>query len=140
MQWWKKKKVGVGSVWGPCRVDVGSMYGRCGRGWKLKIKSKIKKRENKSIEEEYEGCGVSKTLYFVLKRASLSLPSLICTICPPKISEPELGQSQQQEIGQELVCLCPHEYTRFARQKSVNRNKDNHSSRKQEVHNYVTSQ
>ena len=48
----ERKKVGVGSVWGPCRVDVGSMYGRCGRGWKLKIKSKIKKRENKSIEEE----------------------------------------------------------------------------------------
>ena len=48
---------------------------------------------------------MSKTLYFVLKRASLSLPSLICTICPPKVSEPELGQSQQQEIGQELVCL-----------------------------------
>ena len=48
----EKKKVGVGSVWGPCRVDVGSMCGRCGRGWKLKIKSKIKKRENKSIEEE----------------------------------------------------------------------------------------
>ena len=43
--------------------------------------------------------GVSKTLYFVLKRASLSLSSLICTICPPKVSEPELGQSQQQEIG-----------------------------------------
>ena len=42
---------------------------------------------------------VSKTLYFVLKRASLSLPSLICTIRPPKFSEPELGQSQQQEIG-----------------------------------------
>ena len=45
------------------------------------------------------GVWVSKTLYFVLKRASLSLPSLICTICPPKVSEPELGQSQQQEIG-----------------------------------------
>ena len=27
-----EKKGGVGSVWGPCRVDVGSMYGRCGRG------------------------------------------------------------------------------------------------------------
>ena len=25
------------------RVDVGSMYDRCGRGWKLKIKCKIKK-------------------------------------------------------------------------------------------------
>ena len=43
--------------------------------------------------------GVSKALLAVLKRASLPLPSLICTICPPKISEPELGQSQQQEIG-----------------------------------------
>ena len=30
--WWRKKKVGVGSVWGPCRVYVGSIYGRCGRG------------------------------------------------------------------------------------------------------------
>ena len=29
----------------------------------------------------------------------MPLPSLICTICQPKISEPELGQSQQQEIG-----------------------------------------
>ena len=27
------------------------------------------------------------------------MPSLICTICWPKISEPELGQSQHQEIG-----------------------------------------
>ena len=74
--------------------------------------------------------GVSNALLAVLKRASLPLPSLIYTICPPKISEPEQGQSQQQEIGQELVCLCPHYYARFARQKSVNRNKDNHSSRK----------
>ena len=29
----------------------------------------------------------------------MPLPSLICTICWPKISEPELGQSQYQEIG-----------------------------------------
>ena len=43
--------------------------------------------------------GVSKTLSFALKRAILPLPSLIGTICPPKISETELGQSQQQEIG-----------------------------------------
>ena len=27
-----KKSWGVGSLWGPCRVDVGSMYGRCVRG------------------------------------------------------------------------------------------------------------
>ena len=71
--------------------------------WKsreFKNEEKVKlKRENKSIAEEQEGCGVSKTLSFVLKRASLPLPSLICTISPPKISEPELGQSQQQEIG-----------------------------------------
>ena len=47
----EKRKVGVGSVWGPCRVYVGSMYGRCCRGWKLKIKVKSK-MENKSIVEE----------------------------------------------------------------------------------------
>ena len=38
-----EKKLRVWSVWGSCMVDVGSMYGRCGRRWKLKIKSKIKK-------------------------------------------------------------------------------------------------
>ena len=38
----EKKGGGRVSV-GPCSVDVGSMYGRCGRGRKLKIKSKIKK-------------------------------------------------------------------------------------------------
>ena len=54
-------------MWGPCTVDAGSMYGRCGSGWKLKIKCKIKERENKSIAEEKEGCGVSKILPFVLK-------------------------------------------------------------------------
>ena len=43
--------------------------------------------------------GVSKALLAMQKRASLPLPSLIYTICPPKISEPEQGQSQQQEIG-----------------------------------------
>ena len=61
MWWWKRetikkvvveennrnvvveKKLRVWSVWGSCMVDVGSMYGRCGRRWKLKIKSKIKK-------------------------------------------------------------------------------------------------
>ena len=37
--------------------------------------------------------GVSKTLFAVEKRASLPLPSLIYTICLPKISEPEQGQS-----------------------------------------------
>ena len=42
--------------------------------------------------------GVSKTLFAAQKRASLPLPSLICTIYTPKISKPELGQSQQQEI------------------------------------------
>ena len=44
--WWKENNrnvVAVGSVWVPCKVDVGSMYGKCGRGWNLKIKSKIKK-------------------------------------------------------------------------------------------------
>ena len=46
------KNVVVEKKKGGGRVSVGSMYGRCGRGWKLKIKSKIKKRENKSIEEE----------------------------------------------------------------------------------------
>ena len=57
-----------------------------------------RKRENdKNEEEEYEGW-VSKTLPFVQKRASLSSPSLICTICAPRIIEPEIGQSQQQEI------------------------------------------
>ena len=61
MWWWKRetiknvvveennrnvaveKKLRVWSVWGSCMVDVGSMYGRCGRRWKLKIKSKIKR-------------------------------------------------------------------------------------------------
>ena len=38
-----EKKLRIWSVWGSCRVDVGSMYGRCGRRWKLKIKSKIQK-------------------------------------------------------------------------------------------------
>ena len=28
----------------------------------------------------------------------MSLPSLICTICPPKVSEPELGQIPQHFI------------------------------------------
>ena len=50
-RWWKEnnrnvaveKKLRVWSVWGSCMVDVESMYGRCGRRWKLKIKSKIKK-------------------------------------------------------------------------------------------------
>ena len=59
MWWWKKKAEG----W----VSVGSMYGRCGSGWKLKIKCKIKERENKSIAEEKDGCGVSEILPFVLK-------------------------------------------------------------------------
>ena len=62
-----------------------------------KIVEKGIKKLRRAIKLKRERVG--KTLYFVLKRASLSLPSLICTICQPKVSEPELGQSQQQEIG-----------------------------------------
>ena len=36
--------------------------------------------------------GVSKELCFVLERASLPSPSLICMKCAPGISEPELEQ------------------------------------------------
>ena len=56
---------------------------------------KLRKENNKIVKRR----GVSKTLFAVKKRAVLPFPSLICTICPPKISEPELGHSQQQEIG-----------------------------------------
>ena len=62
-------------------------------------KNRKKRRENNSNVEEEEGYGVNETFSFVLKRGSLLLPSSIDTICPPKISEPELGQSQQHEIG-----------------------------------------
>ena len=47
-----EKKLRVWSVWGSCMVDVESMYGRCGRRWKLKIKSKIKKGMNSPIENK----------------------------------------------------------------------------------------
>ena len=69
---------------------------------KMGIK-KLRKENNKIVEEEenkkIKRRGVSKALLAVQKRASLPLPSLIYAICPPKISEPEQGQSQQQEIG-----------------------------------------
>ena len=74
----------------------------------MNVEERIKtlRRENNKIVEKglrreikLKRERVSKTLYFMLKRASLSWSSLICTICPPKVSEPELGQSQQQEIG-----------------------------------------
>ena len=35
----------------------------------------------------------------------MSLRSLICTICPPKVSEPELGQSQQEENRTCIITL-----------------------------------
>ena len=41
---------------------------------------------------------VSKTLSFVLKRASLPSSSLICTISSPTIIEVERGQRQRQKI------------------------------------------
>ena len=41
---------------------------------------------------------VSKTLSFVLKRASLPSSSLICTISTPRIIELERGQRQRQKI------------------------------------------
>ena len=55
----------------------------------------LKKNREKSVNCEGEGGGgggVSKPLSFVLKRASLPLPSLIRTICAPRIIEPELEQ------------------------------------------------
>ena len=60
------------------------------RCWREKKKIRIiikKKNREKSINCEGEGGGgggVSKTLSFVLKRVSLPLPSLICTICAPR--------------------------------------------------------
>lgn len=39
-----------------------------------------------------EGGGVSRELCFVVERASLPSPSLICMNCAPGISEPELEQ------------------------------------------------
>ena len=54
-----------------------------------------KRRENNKNEEKDEQKGwVRKTLSSVLKGASLPSHSLICTICAPRIIEPELGQSQ----------------------------------------------
>ena len=51
----ENKRWGRVSV-GPCSVDVGSMYGRCGRGRKLKIKSKIK-REINQLRKNKRGVG-----------------------------------------------------------------------------------
>ena len=74
--------------------------------------NKIKEEGTKKIEEgilwrrmniKMKRRGVSKTLFGILKRASLPLPSVICTICPLKISEPELVELQQQEVG--LACI-----------------------------------
>ena len=42
---------------------------------------------------------VSKTLSFVLKRASLPSSSLICTISTPRIIELERGQRQRQKLN-----------------------------------------
>ena len=52
-----EKTLRVWSVWGPCRVDVGSMYGRCGRRWKLKINSKIKKGKINQLRSSRRGVG-----------------------------------------------------------------------------------
>ena len=69
---------------------------------KMRIK-KLWKENNKILEEvenkKMKRRGVSKALLAVYKKSYLALASLINTICPPKISEPEQGQSQQQEIG-----------------------------------------
>ena len=52
-----------------------------------------KTENNKNEEKDEQERWVSKTLSSVLKRASLPSHSLICTICAPRVIEPELGQS-----------------------------------------------
>ena len=68
--------------------------------WKENQKRKVK-RDNWIVEKK-RGTGVSWKFGLLLERASWSSNSSICTICSPRIREPELekivGQWKQQEI------------------------------------------
>ena len=58
----------------------------------VKRREKTEEERNNSIVEKKKEGGVRNKLCFVLERASFPSPLLICTICTPRISEPELEQ------------------------------------------------
>ena len=90
---------------GECGVDVGSIWGWCGVNVSL-IMCRWKRRKN----YKSGGGGGGKALEMLrskkgrkkVKKCFSPLPSLTCTICALRISEPEL----EMKAADDSVILC----------------------------------